>query len=364
MPVGRGVWRLDTDGPVRLSLGGVDLESRIEEAVAADPSIVDPNLFVVGRQVPTPHTGGIDLLGLDRDGTIVIVELKRNRTPREVVAQALDYASWARTLGLDDLRDIWSDFAPDDSLSLDDAFSDRFNWQIEDPDGSHRLLIVASELDASTERIVNYLNDAWELPVNVALFGSFTDRDAQYLVRTWLREPDEETDERRVSSRRKQQGPWDGRTWVVNFGDNDVSRSWSDGLRYGFVSAGGGEWYVRTLRNLRIGEVVACVIPSVGYVAVGTVEATVVRIDEAEVEVDGALVPLLDVPLAATDPRRGLDDDDPMQAEHVVRVRWSDCRPIGDAVWEKHMYANQNTVTRLRHPGTVTVLRREFGWPD
>ncbi len=33
-----------------------------------------------------------DLLGLDKDGNIVIVELKRGKTPREVVAQLLEYA--------------------------------------------------------------------------------------------------------------------------------------------------------------------------------------------------------------------------------------------------------------------------------
>jgi hypothetical protein len=35
------------------------------------------------------------VLGVDVEGRIHVIELKRDRTPREVVAQILDYGSWA-----------------------------------------------------------------------------------------------------------------------------------------------------------------------------------------------------------------------------------------------------------------------------
>jgi hypothetical protein len=38
--------------------------------------------------------GRIDLLAIAPDGALVLIELNRNRTPREVVAQSLDYAGW------------------------------------------------------------------------------------------------------------------------------------------------------------------------------------------------------------------------------------------------------------------------------
>ena len=39
-----------------------------------------------------------DLLGIDSEGNLVIVELKRDKAPREVVAQLLEYAAWANEL--------------------------------------------------------------------------------------------------------------------------------------------------------------------------------------------------------------------------------------------------------------------------
>src|SRR3954449_13608625 len=48
-------------------------------------------------------------------------------------------------------------------------------------------------------------------------------------------------------------------------------RRWSDMVRHGFISAGGGRWYSRTLRALSPGDRVWAHIPKVGYVGVGVV---------------------------------------------------------------------------------------------
>jgi RecB family endonuclease NucS len=49
--------------------------------------------MLIGRQQDTGFGGRIDLLAIAPDGALVLIEIKRDRTPREVVAQALDYAS-------------------------------------------------------------------------------------------------------------------------------------------------------------------------------------------------------------------------------------------------------------------------------
>ncbi len=46
----------------------------------------------MGLQVMT-RSGPLDLLGIDRSGDLYVIELKRERLPREALAQAIDYAS-------------------------------------------------------------------------------------------------------------------------------------------------------------------------------------------------------------------------------------------------------------------------------
>ena len=50
--------------------------------------------------------GRIDILALDREGNIVVVECKRDRTPRDIIAQILDYASWVSKLSTREVHEI------------------------------------------------------------------------------------------------------------------------------------------------------------------------------------------------------------------------------------------------------------------
>nr|WP_291272251.1 hypothetical protein [Geothrix sp.] len=45
-----------------------------------------------------------------------------------------------------------------------------------------------------------------------------------------------------------EQGPWNGQYYVA-FGDEE-SRNWDEAIKYGFVSAGGGRWYSKTLADI------------------------------------------------------------------------------------------------------------------
>jgi hypothetical protein len=88
---------------------------------------VDPNLLLIGRQVPTAFGKFIDLLAIDADDKLVVLELKKNRTPREIVAQLLDYGSWVRSQQDDDVAWIFDRYFQNhlpehEGISLDDAF--------------------------------------------------------------------------------------------------------------------------------------------------------------------------------------------------------------------------------------------------
>ena len=64
---------------------------------------------------PTESTGfggRVDLIAIAPDGGLVLIELKRERTPREVVAQAIHYASWVEKLEAEEIASIYGRFAP------------------------------------------------------------------------------------------------------------------------------------------------------------------------------------------------------------------------------------------------------------
>lgn len=59
----------------------MSLESRLEELLKADPSILGLPVLLIGRHVSTAHGKFVDLLGIDAEGTRRILQLKRDLTP-------------------------------------------------------------------------------------------------------------------------------------------------------------------------------------------------------------------------------------------------------------------------------------------
>jgi len=95
-------------------------ESTLEEWLESNPGgiLEEGGLLVLGRQVVTNLGGYIDLLGVDREGNAVVIELKRDRTPRDVIAQALEYASYVETLDFEDLEGLLRSHENDETLAL------------------------------------------------------------------------------------------------------------------------------------------------------------------------------------------------------------------------------------------------------
>jgi hypothetical protein len=57
---------------------------------------------------------------VDRQGDVAVIELKRNRTPRETLAQALAYASFVETLDWDALEELLRQYLSDEGVDLAD----------------------------------------------------------------------------------------------------------------------------------------------------------------------------------------------------------------------------------------------------
>ena len=99
MPTEIRLWRIEGEHPTLVEQQKLDLEVRIENWIKHDVALINNDLLIIGQQVPTGYGGFIDLLSIDPVGNLVILELKKDKTSRETVAQVLDYASMGRETG-------------------------------------------------------------------------------------------------------------------------------------------------------------------------------------------------------------------------------------------------------------------------
>lgn len=344
------LWQVDGPRLVDVPIQNLTLESRLEDWIASDTTILGMDLLIIGRQVPTPFGGRIDLLALDAQANTVVLELKRGRTPRDVVGQVLDYASWVKDLAYEEIDHICTEYRSSD---LVDAFRDHFDQSAPSTvNDDHQLVIIAPELDDSSERIVSYLAENRGLPINVVFFNIFRVDGVELVGRAWLKDP-VEIEEKTGKKRRP---PWLGH-WFVNVGEGE-HRTWADNVKYGFIGAGQGEKYSMQLKRLKEGDPVFAYMKEKGYVGYGivTTEAMMIR----GFNVDN--VPLLELPTEASRPAENADD--PRKSEWVVGVDWKKTYPKHQAVTFKGIFANQNIACKLSHPETLSFLQRQFEVPS
>lgn len=353
MPIRTDLWKVAAN-PQALAEAQLPSEKLLEDMIVAAPKLLSDEWMLIGRQEDTGFGGRIDLLAVAPDGSMVLIELKRDRTPRDVVAQALDYAGWVEKLKPEDIAAIYARFAPGKELATE--FQNSFGLPLDEEslNQSHQIIIVSSSLDASTERIVGYLAER-DIPLNVLCFQVFTNGNEQLLSRSWLLDPvHTQTTIRPVGVNE----PWNGE-FYHSFG-HGKERSWDDAVKYGFICAGGGRWYSNTLQLLAPGDRFWAKVPGAGFVGVGRVKGPVQSIKDFVVTTESGDKPFMEV--MTTSYHREYADD-PDRCEYFVPVEWLQTVPVNQAIQELGMFGNQNSVCKPTTPKwrtTVDKLKEKF----
>lgn len=142
----------------------------LEQWIKSNPQILGDDIAVIGEQVQT-SSGPLDFLGIDNFGNTVIVELKRDRLPREALAQAIDYASDIAGWETDRFREICKSYT---GKTLEDFLQESFeDISLEDLgiNQAQRLLLVGTSVEESLGRMIEWLSDNYSLGINAIVLN-------------------------------------------------------------------------------------------------------------------------------------------------------------------------------------------------
>ena len=123
--------------------GGENEEKRLQLWADRCPSLINDGqpMLSLGIEIVTKHGQYIDNLFIDGDGTLVAAEVKKGKTPRNVLAQLIQYSTY--TAGLDWNR-VEGYCLKRQNKELDHAFRHLFGRSlVRSPKPRHRLLVVA-----------------------------------------------------------------------------------------------------------------------------------------------------------------------------------------------------------------------------
>lgn len=177
-----GQFREYVETPFHADHEEIVLESWLE--ANPDSIVEDGRLLIIGRQVPTNLGGFIDLLALDRRGDVAVLELKRNRTPRDTLAQALEYASFAERIDSEQLETIFTSYLDDRDLELANYHREYFGLQPSEPvvfNKDQRIVIIGQHVTHSVRQTASFLRSKG-IRATCVEFSFFQTEDGKQLL--------------------------------------------------------------------------------------------------------------------------------------------------------------------------------------
>lgn len=312
----------------------------------------------------------IDLLGIDRDASLVVIELKRDDEGGHMELQAIRYAAMVSRMTFQravktyqayldksgaggDARSAILEFLRTSEPPRDDAVLDV------------RIVLVAADFAKELTTAVLWLNE-WELDIRCVKVKPYSDGDGTILEVQQV-VPLPEAAEYQVSIReeaisRREVARESGEPtgyWFMNTGDgSNEGRSWEDCRKYGFMLAGGGEKWIRDAQKLKVGDKLFAYLSGHGYVGLGVVTAEAVPMKDFVPA--GQSKPILELPLTARVQRDRMND--PGRADWCAAVRWIRAVDRDKAVLKSH--ARRSTLEQIKKPELVADLLRQFGVSD
>lgn len=172
----------------------LELESHLEDWLENSPwALAQEPILWIGRQTSASVEESIifpDLLGLDTEGNLVIVELKKNRAPREVVAQLLEYAVWANELSEQQIHEIAETYFETRDEFKETHFHDVFRGVFDIPETDEipplnrnlRLFIVASDIPINVASVCRFLRTSHGMDINCINVSTFQTEAGERLV--------------------------------------------------------------------------------------------------------------------------------------------------------------------------------------
>ena len=199
------IFRLEEDKLIIAQETNIALEKHLEIWLENSPWAVIQNELIlwIGRQTSAQDKKGTifpDLLGVDSEGNLVIVEFKRGRTPRDVIAQLLEYAAWANELSTEQIHGTAETyFETRDEFrgkTFPNAFTEAFDMLETDElpplNQKLRLFVVAEEIQPRVAHVCRFLRSSYKMDVSCIAVSKFQTESGDEIVSTETKVGDED----------------------------------------------------------------------------------------------------------------------------------------------------------------------------
>lgn len=367
------VYRLTKESIVQLpetsfAAKGIKQRTDLQRLLKPNIAVVAPDVLIICDEFEEWEDSKrrIDLLGIDRTGALVVIELKRDDDGGHMELQAIRYAAMVSRMTFQRAVKTYQAYLNKSGGGTDARSAILKFMRVSEPPRDDavldvRIVLVSADFAKELTTAVLWLRE-WELDIRCVKVKPYADGDGTILeVQQVVPLPEaaeyqvtirEEAISRREAAR--ESGEPTG-YYFMNTGDgSNEGRAWEDCHDYGFMLAGGGQEWQDHARSLKVGDKVCAYLSGHGYVGIGEVIAEAVP--QKDFVPHGQTKRLIDLPMKAKLQRERLND--PERCDWCVSVKWIFKVPRDAAVLKSR--ARPKTLQSINQADLVEDLMASF----
>ncbi len=131
----------------------------IQEWISNTPDILGEELLIIAKELVLPSGKRLDLLAIDKEGSLVVIELKRDTSGSSVEWQAIKYASYCSSFPTDEVLEHFTEYLGTDSDDAEERIERFVDCELEDLNKKQRIILVANEFHSDVASAVLWLRD-------------------------------------------------------------------------------------------------------------------------------------------------------------------------------------------------------------
>ncbi len=176
----------------------------LEQWIKSYPALIGEDILLIGEQIDT-ISGPLDYLGIDQNGNIVIIELKRDKVPRRALAQAIDYASDVARWSISELDDKCRKYTKQNlkNYIINNFPIEDIDWDEISINQTQRILLVGTSIGEKLERMMNWLSESYGVIINALIISyGITSKKDEVLATSYIVSEDIEKEHAKIKNKR------------------------------------------------------------------------------------------------------------------------------------------------------------------
>jgi CRISPR/Cas system-associated endoribonuclease Cas2 len=131
----------------------------IQEWIEKTPDILGEDLLVIGKELLLPSGSRLDLLAIDKNARLVIIELKRDDSGKDIDWQAIKYTSYCSNFLTEEIVYHYAIYLNSDEEEAKDRIDEFIDEDVEKLNHGQRIILVSKAFHSDVISAVLWLRD-------------------------------------------------------------------------------------------------------------------------------------------------------------------------------------------------------------